>query len=75
MVKNLLCSLGFYDACLEQNVGDVELFLSSVKQRLTDQFIQNWHGRLNDSSRTLFYRNIASFQSQPYLECFLPSII
>jgi hypothetical protein len=70
MVKNLLCSLGFYDAWLEQNVGDVELFLSSVKQRLTDQFIQNWHSRLNDSSRALFYRNIASFQSQPYLECF-----
>ena len=40
-----------------------------MKQRLTDNFIQDWQARLNDSSRANFYTNICSFRFQPYLDC------
>ena len=30
---------------MQQSVGDRVLFLNLVKQRLTDQFIQNWNSR------------------------------
>ena len=42
--------------------------MSVLKQRLTDNFVQNWSSRLDNSSRTLFYRSIASFKFQPYPE-------
>ena len=42
--------------------------LSLFKQRSQDTFIQNWQSRINNSSRALFYRNIANFQFKPYLE-------
>ena len=38
------------------------------KQRLQDNFVQEWHHRLNDSSRALFYREIASFDFKDYLD-------
>ena len=33
----------------------------NVKLRLNDQFMQNWNGRLQDSSRANLYKHIASF--------------
>lgn len=68
LVKDLLCSLGFYEAWLYQGIGHVDLFLINIKQRLNDNFVQNWSNRLNDSSRALFYNTIAVFRLQPYLE-------
>jgi len=49
------------------NFGDSVLFLSLVKQRLKDQFIQNWNGRPDKSSRAIFYKHISSFGVKPYL--------
>ena len=46
LLYDLLCTLGFNDAWLFQDIGDSVLFLSLVKQRLKDQFIQNLNGRL-----------------------------
>jgi len=66
-VKALLCSLGFQDVWIMQGVGNVKLFLLTVNQRLKDTFVQNWSGRLSDSSRALFYNNIKSFEFQEYL--------
>ena len=43
-------------------------FLSVIKQRLKDTFVQNWHERLNESSRASFYRPICNFRFQPYLD-------
>ena len=37
---------------------------------MDDQFIQNWNGRINNSSRALFYSKICSFQFQEYLSIF-----
>ena len=68
LVQNLLMSLGFYDVWLVQGVGNYERFIAVWRQRFTDNFIQNWHSRLEDSARAVFYKSIASFQFQPYLE-------
>jgi len=50
-----------------QEIGNTEYFLYIVKQRLCDQFVQTWQGRLEQSSRARFYNNISSFKLQPYL--------
>ncbi|MCG8048238.1 MAG: reverse transcriptase family protein [Candidatus Thiodiazotropha endolucinida] len=68
LVRDILLPLGFNEVWLQQGVGDFSRFLSLFKQRLKDTFIQSWHSRINDSSRALFYRSIATFQFQPYLE-------
>ena len=39
-----------------------------LKQRLSDTFMQNWHDRINNSSRAIFYKTVMQFQFQPYLE-------
>ena len=67
LVKNVLSHLGFYHAWLSQGVGDINKFLSILKQRLTDSFIQNWRQRLNEFSRASFYKEISVFCFQPYL--------
>ena len=41
LVKRLLCTLGFNNVWLAQGVGNVNIFLNLVKQRLQDNFIQN----------------------------------
>ena len=68
LVKHLFLSLGFYEVWLAQGVENYNAFITIFKQRLTDTFIQNWHSRLHSSNRAVFYRSIAVFQLQPYLE-------
>ena len=48
LLKVLLGNLGFYEAWLFQDVGNDKVFISNVKQRLNDNFIQNWNERLNN---------------------------
>ena len=67
LVRNLLTSLGFYEVWLSQGVGNINIFLSQMEQRLNDTFIQNWHERLSNSTRANVYKTFASFQFQPYL--------
>lgn len=67
LLWNLLANLGFMEAWIQQNIEDANIFLSVVKQRLSDNFIQNWNWRLNESSRALFYR-IFSFGYKSYLD-------
>ena len=43
-------------------------FISVLKQRLNDTFIQNWRARLDESSRAIFNKSIAAFHFQPYSE-------
>ena len=47
--------------------SEILFFLSQMKQRLNDTFIQNWHERLSNSMRANFYKTFASFRIQPYL--------
>ena len=67
LVKQLLGCLGFNEVWVAQTVGDVNIFLSLVKQRLHDNFIQNWNSRLRESSRASFNSGISSFHFQHYL--------
>ena len=68
IVKNTLSNLGFYHVWASQGVGNVKNFLTIFKQRLRDNFIQNWEERLYASSRADFYKEIASFGFQTYLD-------
>ena len=68
LLRNLLASLGFREVWLAQGVGNVGTFLSVLKQRHSDIFMQNWHDRINNSSRAIFYKTVMQFQFQPYLE-------
>ena len=67
LFRDLLSNLGFRHVLIQQNVGDKKVFLSLVKQRLSDTFVQNWNSRLTDSSRALFYRTL-SFGYKSYLD-------
>ena len=67
-VKDLLSSLGFYEVWLTQGVGNKNMFLSELKLRFNDNFIQNWDSRLTDSSRANFYCLVSNFNYQLYLE-------
>ena len=67
LVKQLLGCLGFNEVWVAQTVADVNIFLSIVKQKLHDNFIQNWNSRLRESSRASFYSGISSFHFQHYL--------
>ena len=40
LVRQMLMSLGFYEVWLAQGVGNVDVFLSTFKQRLNDNFIK-----------------------------------
>ena len=68
LVRLLILSLGFYEIWLQQGIGNSNIFVSLLKQRLTDTFIQNRQARLKTSSRAVLYKSIAIFQMQPYLE-------
>ena len=43
-------------------------FLQHFKQKVKDIFIQEWHARLENSTRARFYINIADFKFQTYLD-------
>ena len=68
LLRNLLFTMGFNEVWLQQGVGNYNNFISVFNQRLSDVFIQNWHSRIEESSRAVFYRSFATFQFQPYLD-------
>ena len=68
MVKYLLSRLGFLEVWNAQGVGNISSFLGIFKTRVKDVYIQDWHSRLENSTRARCYINIAKFQFQQYLE-------
>ena len=68
LVRDLLNNLGLHYAWTEQGVGNINAFMSLVRQRLTVHFIQNWNSRINESTRALCYKNISSFSFKAYLD-------
>ena len=54
-VKDLLCRNGFGDVWLQQNVGHLNRFVSILKQRLLDQFQQDWSDSITSNERSEFY--------------------
>jgi hypothetical protein len=68
LVKMLLCKHGFGDVWIQQGVGSVELFLRMFKTRLQDNFMQEWHNELSESTRAVTYRHISVFEYKLYLD-------
>ena len=54
-VWHLLQSIGFNNVWMNQGVGNVNLFIHILKERLNDNFIQNWNSELRESSRARTY--------------------
>ena len=54
LVENLLANLGFFEVWLNQGVSNVNQFLAVLRQRLKDQYIQDWSNALENSSRARF---------------------
>ena len=44
-------STGLYEAWVNQGVRNVNVFISLVKQRVFDMFVQNWNTDINKSTR------------------------
>ena len=59
-LRNLLCSNGFGDIWRSQSVFDPDGFCNAFKTRLYDVYRQGWSGRLCDSSRAIFYRQVVT---------------
>ena len=50
-------------------MGNETAFLTLLRQRLQDMFIQDWHSRLDLSSRASLYRNLSNiFCYKSYLD-------
>ena len=67
LVRNLLSELGSYEVCVQQGVGKYNLFLSLLKQRLTDIVVQNHIARVQTLNRARFFNLFSSFKWQNYL--------
>ena len=67
-VKDLLSSMGYYEVWIAQGVGNKNAFLSDMKTRLKDNFVQNWSSRIDDSDRARFYCLFKNFNYQTYLD-------
>ena len=50
-VRFLLFTYGFGYIWIAQDVGDISMFISQFKQRLTDCMTQRWHADISESSR------------------------
>ena len=68
LVRQLLSRLGFMDVWLAQGVGSIAIFINIFKQRVKDIVSQEWHARLENSSRARCYNQISSFNYQVYLD-------
>ena len=56
------------DVWLAQGVGSIAIIINIFKQRVKDIVSQEWHARLENSSRARFYNQISSFNYQVYLD-------
>ena len=71
LVKEILLRNGFGCVWTQQGVGCVKTFLSIFRQRLIDQYQQDWHSVINDSERFEFY---ASFKHVIGAEKYLDTV-
>ena len=60
-VNFLLSTLGFYDAWVNQGIGNKRASLNVFKQRLSGNFMQDWNSRIVESSRANFYFSFLKF--------------
>ena len=67
--RDLLLGLGFWEVWYQQGVANKSLFLRTCRQRLRDQYIQQWYGPLRDRSSCLLYQELKNeFDYSEYLK-------
>jgi len=66
-LKDLLDRLGFSEVKFFQGVGDINIFLSIAKQRISDMFLQTWSSEMENTTRGRSYSLYSIFKFQPYL--------
>ena len=57
-VKELLCNTGFQYVWLNQSVPNANEFVSVLKQRLIDTFLQEWNASIRDRETYILYRQL-----------------
>ena len=62
-MRTLLFSLGFGDAWLQQGVGSENAFIRQFKQRLIDNFQQEWETSVGNKDMYFNYRQFKSLYS------------
>ena len=66
-VKIVLENLGVYNVTW-LNQGNESLFLNMFKQRMRDNYLQDWNNEIENSPRVT-YRLFCSFGLETYLKC------
>ena len=66
--KDLLCKLGFMQAWLFQGDGNEQRFVEMFKTRVKDIFMQDWHARLETSTRARSSNNSDNKNLQKYCD-------
>ena len=67
LVRDMLSNLGFGYAWMQQGVTNRTYFISLFKQRLRDQYIQQWFTSVSTRSSCSIYKNITNhFRCQNY---------
>ena len=73
LVKSLINSLGFGLVWTEQFVASELYFITSCKQILCDQYIQQWFGIISQRSSCMLYKDLhVSFSFSEYLNITMP---
>lgn len=67
-IKNVLCSLGFSGIWYSQSFFNSKWLINATKQKIKDQFIQNWMSSLEITSSSNFYKLFKSkFERSAYI--------
>ena len=68
-VMQLICTNGFGEVWFQQGVGDVGVFLRCFRQRLVEQYTQDWAAETETKERYKFYSSFKCiFQSEKYIK-------
>jgi hypothetical protein len=65
-VRDILLSCGLGEAWYNQGVGNTELFIYILRNRLFDIYRQTWYNNLAESSKARFYRVVVNSHGLSY---------
>ena len=57
-IRDILFKCGMGSYWFDQKVGDEEVFLIVLRQRLTDMYLQEWHSNIEASSNNRLYKHL-----------------
>ena len=69
-IKQLLFKYGFGFVWISQNIGDINIFLTTFKQRLINYSKQDWYGKIEITDKLYTYATFKSLLDvEKYLNC------